>query len=169
ANLTQCVYPGAHCRTAGLGQASDFQLDHRSDQRTVTMAESQTDATTDDLKPQILNANHQDSLFGNSFTPRSYYVVHPEWISEAGSNPQPDPLHRPPWPWEQPRYRVNMQVPITYKAPEEAEMKKEKQEDKEKREREEEEDRFLQEEIPPISYQLSQMYKSTHPQYMMRY
>ena len=48
-------------------------------------------------------------------------------------------------------------------------MKKEKKEEKDKREREEEEDRFLQEELPPISYQLSQMYKSTHPQYMMRY
>ncbi|KAK3769307.1 hypothetical protein RRG08_011979 [Elysia crispata] len=154
-------------------EMGSIRIDHQSDHRTVTMADSQacleTDATADELKPQILNANHQDSLFGNSFTSRSYYVVHPEWISEAGSNPQPDPLHRLPWPWEQPRYRVNMQVPITYKAPQEAEMKKEKSEDKEKREREEEEDRFLQEEIPPISYQLSQMYKSTHPQYMMRY
>jgi len=41
-------------------------------------------------------------------------VVHPEWLSEGVDNTEPQPLHRPPWPWEQPRYRQNVQIPITY-------------------------------------------------------
>ncbi|XP_012943866.1 uncharacterized protein LOC101846534 [Aplysia californica] len=131
------------------------------------MAENKGECKEDlaeELKPQTLNVNHQDSIFGNAFGSRSYYVVHPEWISEASSNPQPDPLHRPPWPWEQPRYRVNMQVPITYKSPDEGVPVVD-----EKKELEKEEDRFCQEELPPISYQLSQMYKSTHPEYVLRF
>merc|ERR1711974_120433 len=113
------------------------------------------DESADALKPETLNVNHQDSVFANAFGSRSYYVVHPEWISEAGSDPQPEPLHRPPWPWEQPRYRVNMQAPITYESPAAGTPVVD-----EKKEIEKEEDRFLQEELLPISYQLSQMYTS---------
>merc|ERR1712039_36376 len=122
------------------------------------------DEVPEELKPMPGPVNHQDSVFGNAFGSRSYYVVHPEWISEEGSNPQPQPLHRPPWPWEQPRYRVNMQVPITYESPDKGIPVVDA-----KKELEKEEDKFLQEEIPPISYQLSQMYKSTHPEYMLRF
>lgn len=117
-----------------------------------------------DLKPQILNINHVGSLYGNSNQSRSYYTVNPEWISEAVSDPQPAPMHRPPWPWEQPRYRVNMQIPITYTTPDQGIPKVD-----EAKELQKEEDRFCQQEIPPISYQLSQMYKSTHPEYVMKY
>lgn len=54
-------------------------------------------------------------LLQNSNQAKPYYVVHPEWNSEVVNDPTPRPLQRPPWPWEQPRYRVNMQAPITYK------------------------------------------------------
>jgi len=128
-----------------------------SDTTRVTPAAAMTDNTAS-KKPDILNVNHQDSIFANAFGSRAYYTVNPEWVSETVSNPQPEPLHRPPWPWEQPRYRVNMQVPITYKSPDEGIPVTDK-----KKELEKEEDRFCQEELPPISYQLSQMYKSTHP------
>ena len=53
----------------------------------------------------------------NSYQAKSYYTVHPEWNSEVVNDPAPRPLNRPPWPWEQPRYRVNMQIPTTYKSP----------------------------------------------------
>ena len=53
----------------------------------------------------------------NTYQAKSYYTVHPEWNSEVVNDPSPKPLHRPPWPWEQPRYRVNMQLPTTYESP----------------------------------------------------
>eukprot|EP00745_Piridium_sociabile_P034390 TRINITY_DN59075_c1_g2_i2.p1 TRINITY_DN59075_c1_g2~~TRINITY_DN59075_c1_g2_i2.p1 ORF type:complete len:126 (-),score=36.01 TRINITY_DN59075_c1_g2_i2:4-381(-) len=85
----------------------------------------------EELKPMPFGTTHQDCVFGNSFQAKSYYVVHPEWNSEAVNNPQPKPLDRPPWPWEQPRYRVNMQLPSTYESPaqkpEEEEEKKEEE------------------------------------------
>lgn len=71
------------------------------------------------LRPVLKDIHHQDSLFGNSFQSKSFFVVHPEWLSEAVDNTDPEPLHRPPWPWEQPRYRQNVQIPITYTVPEE--------------------------------------------------
>lgn len=60
----------------------------------------------------------------NTFQAKSCFVVHPEWLSEDAGNADPVPLTRPPWPWEQPRYRVNLQTPITYLSP--AEMKRER-------------------------------------------
>ena len=35
--------------------------------------------------------------------------MHPEWTSENVNPPVSKPLNRPPWPWEQPRYRQNIQ------------------------------------------------------------
>ncbi|KAL4224962.1 hypothetical protein ACF0H5_015658 [Mactra antiquata] len=66
------------------------------------------------LRPIMKDQFHQDSLFGNSFRSKSFFIVHPEWLSEEVENTDPEPLHRPPWPWEQPRYRQNIQYPITY-------------------------------------------------------
>jgi len=123
------------------------------------------DTSADHLKPETLNINHQDSIFGNAFGARSFYVVHPEWISEANSDSAPNPLHRPPWPWEQPRYRINMQAPITYTSPAEGEIVAVD----EKKEREKEEDRFIQGPLPPISHQLATMYRTTHPEYTLRF
>ncbi|XP_045175815.2 uncharacterized protein LOC123536573 isoform X2 [Mercenaria mercenaria] len=77
------------------------------------------------LRPIMKDHHHQDSLFGNSFQSKSFFVVHPEWLSETVDNTDPQPLHRPPWPWEQPRYRQNIQLPITYKADETEEDKNE--------------------------------------------
>lgn len=71
------------------------------------------------LRPIMKDQHHQDSLFGNSFQSKSFFIVHPEWLSEAVDNNEPEPLHRPPWPWEQPRYRQNIQLPITYEPTEE--------------------------------------------------
>lgn len=75
------------------------------------------------LRPILKDQYHQDSLFGNSFQSKSFFIVHPEWLSEAVDNRDPEPLHRPPWPWEQPRYRQNIQIPITYTPVEEEETK----------------------------------------------
>lgn len=127
-------------------------------------AENKETGNPEANKPQTMNINHQDSIFGNAFGSRSFYVVHPEWISEVKSDSSPIPLHRPPWPWEQPRYRINLQAPITYQSPAEGIELVDEQKEIEK-----EEDRFLQQEIPPVSHQLSTMYKSTHPEYVMRY
>nr|KAG5701957.1 hypothetical protein BaRGS_034539 [Batillaria attramentaria] len=98
---------------------------------------------------------------GNAIRAKSYYVVHPEWNSETVADPKPTPLNRPPWSWEQPRYRVNVQVPITYESP----VKMVPSD--------------LQpppvapydfsREPPPLSCQLTQVYRSTHPEYVMRY
>jgi len=112
------------------------------------------------LRPTPIGVTHQDSMFTNSFQAKPYYVVHPEWISEAVQDPTPKPLDRPPWPWEQPRYRINMQVPTTYDSPAQ---KKEEEEEKKV-----EEYNYAQE-VPPISYHLSQAYRSTHPEYQLRY
>ncbi|XP_060601644.1 uncharacterized protein LOC132754912 [Ruditapes philippinarum] len=85
------------------------------------------------LRPITKDHHHQDSLFGNSFQSKSFFIVHPEWISETVDNTDPEPLHRPPWPWEQPRYRQNIQIPITYKV-DETEEEKNKTENQEKAE-----------------------------------
>ncbi|XP_060588004.1 uncharacterized protein LOC132743497 isoform X3 [Ruditapes philippinarum] len=84
------------------------------------------------LRPITKDHHHQDSLFGNSFQSKSFFIVHPEWISETVDNTDPEPLHRPPWPWEQPRYRQNIQIPITYKVDENRRREKIKQKTKEK-------------------------------------
>jgi len=149
-----------------MAQSLQTPLDEMAAQRADTARTPDAGAAAEDLKPQNLNANHQDAVFGNAFGSRPYYVVHPEWISEAGSDPQPDPLSRPPWPWEQPRYRVNMQVPLTYSAPASASGARAPVDAK--AEEEAEEDRYLQQGVPPVSYQLSHMYKTTHPEYVPR-
>ncbi|XP_052059504.1 uncharacterized protein LOC127700076 isoform X1 [Mytilus californianus] len=68
-----------------------------------------------ELRPPNIDYSHQDSLFGNSFSSKAYFVVHPEWISENVDPPVSKPLNRPPWPWEQPRYRQNLQRFHAYK------------------------------------------------------
>lgn len=119
----------------------------------------------EELRPAPIGVTHQDSMFTNSFQAKPYYVVHPEWISEAVQDPTPKPLDRPPWPWEQPRYRVNMQVPTTYASP------AQKKEDEVEAAKEEEpaEPYDYAAEVPPISYHLSQAYRSTHPANYLRY
>jgi len=116
--------------------------------------------TAEELKPVALGTTHQDSVFANSFQAKPYFVVHPEWNSELVTDPHPKPLDRPPWPWEQPRYRVNMRVPITYESP-----AQKVEGDEEKKE----EEYNYAEEVPPLSYHLSQAYRSTHPEYVVRY
>jgi len=49
-------------------------------------------------------------MFQNSFQSKSFFIVHPEWLSEVVDNTDPDPLQRPPWPWEQPKYRQNIKL-----------------------------------------------------------
>ena len=68
-----------------------------------------------ELRPPNLDYSHQDSLFTNSFSSKAYFVVHPEWTSENVDPPVSKPLNRPPWPWEQPRYRQNIQRLHAYK------------------------------------------------------
>jgi len=114
----------------------------------------------EELRPVHIGITHQDSCFTNSFQAKPYYVVHPEWISESIDDPTPKPLDRPPWPWEQPRYRVNMQAPHTYSIPQKNPAEEAKQA---------EELYDYSSEVPPLSYQLTQQYRSTHPQYVMRY
>ncbi|KAK3101802.1 hypothetical protein FSP39_006458, partial [Pinctada imbricata] len=62
-----------------------------------------------ELKPSIQDYSHQDSMFGNAFSSRAYFIVHPEWLSENVNPPVSKPLTRKPWAWEQPRYRQNIQ------------------------------------------------------------
>ncbi|KAK7099439.1 uncharacterized protein [Littorina saxatilis] len=114
-----------------------------------------------ELRPTPIGITHQDSLFRNSFQAKPYHVVHPEWISESVKDPTPKPLDRPPWPWEQPRYRVNMQIPITYESP------VQKKEGEEEEKKEEEYDYAM--EVPPLSYHLTNAYRSVHPAYVERY
>ncbi|KAK6183970.1 hypothetical protein SNE40_006526 [Patella caerulea] len=71
-------------------------------------------AIADELTPRHYDNNHQGSMFGNVRRSRSCFVINPEWVSESVNTPRNQPLSRPPWPWEQPRHRVNMQVPMTY-------------------------------------------------------
>ncbi|XP_041367574.1 uncharacterized protein LOC121382133 [Gigantopelta aegis] len=78
-------------------------------------------------KPINLSIHH-DSIFDDVATTRApNYLVHPDWLSEKVNPPKICPLKRPPWPWEQPRHRMNLQEPITYVLPED-----EKRKDKEK-------------------------------------
>lgn len=116
-----------------------------------------------ELRPAPFGSTHQDSVFTNSFQTKPYYVVHPEWNSEVVNDPRPKPLDRPPWPWEQPRYRVNMNLPTTYVLP--GQVLQGKEEEK----KEEEEEYNYAAEVPPLSYQLTQAYRSTHPAYVVRY
>lgn len=87
--------------------------------RERTMSQSTDPATrnkiAEELRPPNLDYSHQDSLFGNAFSSKAYFVVHPEWISENVDPPVSKPLNRPPWPWEQPRYRQNIQRLHAYK------------------------------------------------------
>ncbi|XP_052802063.1 uncharacterized protein LOC128232518 isoform X1 [Mya arenaria] len=106
------------------------------------------------LRPILKDQYHQDSLFGNSFQSKSFFVVHPEWLSEAVDNTDPEPLQRPPWPWEQPRYRQNVQLPITYKI-EESETKSD--------ENETEKDKAGSAPSSPLPYALPIGYTFTHP------
>ena len=86
--------------------------------RDRTMSQSTDPATrnkiAEELRPPNLDYSHQDSLFGNSFSSKAYFVVHPEWTSENVDPPVSKPLNRPPWPWEQPRYRQNIQRQHAY-------------------------------------------------------
>ncbi|KAL5007001.1 hypothetical protein ScPMuIL_015807 [Solemya velum] len=61
--------------------------------------------TTISLRPPTTVYHHQDSLFDNAFQSRAHFVVHPQWVSETVGLPEPIPLNRPSWSWEQPRYR----------------------------------------------------------------
>lgn len=45
----------------------------------------------------------------NAFSSKAYFIVHPEWLSENVDPPKSQPLPRKPWPWEQPKYRQNVQ------------------------------------------------------------
>ncbi|XP_061183268.1 uncharacterized protein LOC133191537 [Saccostrea echinata] len=63
----------------------------------------------EELKPAVQDYSHQDSLFGNAFSSKAYFIVHPEWLSENVDPPKSQPLPRKPWPWEQPKYRQNVQ------------------------------------------------------------
>ena len=45
----------------------------------------------------------------NAFSSKAYFIVHPEWLSENVDPPRSQPLPRKPWPWEQPKYRQNVQ------------------------------------------------------------
>ncbi|KAK6973591.1 hypothetical protein BgiMline_024813 [Biomphalaria glabrata] len=63
-----------------------------------------------DVTPAVLHIHHQDGLFQNSFQTKSNYIIHPQWISEAKTNRQPEPLVRRPWPWEQPRFKTDYQM-----------------------------------------------------------
>ncbi|XP_052231356.1 uncharacterized protein LOC127844864 isoform X2 [Dreissena polymorpha] len=89
------------------------------------MEKEKTELDKEALRPVLKDQYHQDSLFGNSFQSKSFFIVHPEWLSEVVDNNEPEPLRRPPWPWEQPRYRQNIQLPITYKVVETEESKPE--------------------------------------------
>ena len=95
------------------------------------------------------------SFFQNSFQSKSFFVVHPEWLSEAVDNTDSEPLNRPPWPWEQPRYRQNLRLPITYELKEQQSTEKEtgtpEAEDGEKRS------------PPPLPYALPKDYTFAHP------
>jgi len=62
----------------------------------------------DELRPPNHDYSHQDSLFGNAFSSRAYFIVHPEWLSENVDPPKSKPLDRKPWPWEIPKYRQNI-------------------------------------------------------------
>lgn len=46
----------------------------------------------------------------NAFSSRSNFIVHPEWLSENVDPPLSRPMNRPPWPWEQPKYRQNIKL-----------------------------------------------------------
>ncbi|KAH9507566.1 hypothetical protein Btru_051485 [Bulinus truncatus] len=65
---------------------------------------------TGDVTPAMLHMHHQDGVFQNSFQTRSNYVIHPQWVSEARSTRKPEPLLRCPWPWEQPRFKIDQQA-----------------------------------------------------------
>ncbi|XP_069132102.1 uncharacterized protein [Argopecten irradians] len=66
--------------------------------------------TVEELRPPTQDYSHQDSLFGNAFSSRSNFIVHPEWLSENVDPPLSRPMNRPPWPWEQPKYRQNIKL-----------------------------------------------------------
>ena len=89
--------------------------------------------------------------FQNSFQSKSFFIVHPEWLSETVDNTDPEPLSRPPWPWEQPRYRQNIQIPITYK------------QEETNGEQEAEDDDVNKASPPPLPYALPKGYTFTHP------
>ncbi|XP_060068218.1 uncharacterized protein LOC132548374 [Ylistrum balloti] len=74
----------------------------------TSLAEKQK--TVEDLRPPTQDYSHQDSLFGNAFSSRSNFIVHPEWLSENVDPPLSRPMNRPPWPWEQPKYRQNIKL-----------------------------------------------------------
>ncbi|KAK3590543.1 hypothetical protein CHS0354_015521 [Potamilus streckersoni] len=97
------------------------------------------------VRPLTIDYNHQDSLFGNSFSSKAYFVVHPEWRSEYKDPPKSVPLNRPPWPWEQPRYRQNIQRPITYEPQPVTK------------------DQETKHSPPPLPYELPKGYTFTHP------
>lgn len=117
-----------------------------------------------ELLPVPTNVTHQDSLFMKLDPVKPYFSVHPEWNSEQWNDPTPRPLTRPPWPWEQPRCRVNMQVPITYTSP--AQMPDGGGGTLTPADRP---DWDYSMEVPPLSYQLSRAYGSLQPQYVLRY
>lgn len=94
--------------------------------------------------------------FQNSFQSKSFFVVHPEWLSETVDNTDSEPLNRPPWPWEQPRYRQNIQIPITYELQEES---AEQEPETETTEAEETEKRSPL----PLPYALPKDYTFAHP------
>ena len=91
-------------------------------------------------------------LFQNSFQSKSFFVVHPEWLSEHVDNTDSEPLNRPPWPWEQPRYRQNIQIPITYDAY-----------NKDGDEKETEVNEGDKRSPPPLPYALPRDYTFAHP------
>lgn len=109
------------------------------------------------MRPLVKDHHHQDSLFGNSFQAKSFFVVHPEWLSEVVDNTDPEPLHRPPWPWEQPRYRQNIQTPITYKI-DQGPLKKTTEDDTPCTDTID-----YQLSPPPLPYNLPKGYTFTHP------
>ncbi|XP_046327075.1 uncharacterized protein LOC124111422 [Haliotis rufescens] len=78
---------------------------------------TQKEKIVESVRPVIHDFNHQDSLFANSFSAKSHFIVHPEWNSEGVNPPASKPLDRAPWAWEQPRYRQNVQYPTTYETP----------------------------------------------------
>ncbi|XP_074653109.1 uncharacterized protein LOC141907386 [Tubulanus polymorphus] len=57
---------------------------------------------------------HDKSTFTRNNAIRSFYVVHPDWISEEFNRPRTNGRQNLPWPWEFPGARSMYQLPTSY-------------------------------------------------------